>query len=166
MKKLFSPSDLLLVFVGFGIAFLLFSCSKPADEMARPASDNESKIEFSLDGSQKTYIDVNAGVTRVTGVNVYSFVGTKVPTNENIFTISFPAVSLNAGTYNVKTGVVSFREGGVVATNVSSVDFVVTITSNVNGLVNGSFSGTLYNHSTQKNSTCVQGLIQNIQLSN
>lgn len=165
MKKVFCFSDLLLVFVGFMIAFLLFSCSKPND-LARPASDTESKIEFSLDGSQKTYVDVNAGVTRVTGVNVYSFVGTKNPTNENIFTISFPAANLVAGSYNVKTGVVSFREGSIVATNVSSVDFVVTITSNVNGLVNGSFSGTLYNHSTQKNSTCVKGLIQNIQLRN
>lgn len=145
-------------------ALVLASCSKPNDDLARPNSDNESKIEFSLDGSQKTYIDVSAGVARVTGVNVYSFVGTKNPSNANIFNLSFPADSLRPGSYNVKTGVVSFREGNVIATNVSSVDFVVTITSNVNGLVNGSFSGTLYNHSTQKNSTCVHGLIQNIQL--
>lgn len=158
MNKIFST-----ITAVFFTVLVLASCSKPND-LARPNAVNESKIEFSLDGSQKTYVDVSAGVAHVTGVNVYSFVGTKNPTNDNIFNLSFPADSLRPGSYNVKTGVVSFREGTVIATNVSSTDFIVTITSNVNGLVNGSFSGTLFNHSTQKNSTCVHGLIQNIQL--
>lgn len=144
-------------------ALLLASCSKPND-LARPNSDDQSKLEFTLDGSLKTYVDVSAGVARVTGVNVYSFVGTKTPTNDNIFNLSFLTDSLRPGSYSVTTGVVSFREGTVIATNASSSDFVVTITSNKNGLINGSFSGTLFNHTTQKNSTCVHGLIQNIQL--
>lgn len=163
MKKLFCWSDLLLVFLGFMIAFLMFSCSKPAD-LAKPQAGDEGKLELTLDGSLKAYTQVSAGVARVTGVNVYSFVGTKNPTNDNIFSMSFMTDSLRPGSYSVTTGVVSFREGTVIATNVSSTDFIVTITSNNNGLVNGYFSGTLYNHTTKKNSSCLKGLIQNIQL--
>jgi hypothetical protein len=158
MKNFFSTIAAL-----FFTIVLVTSCSKPND-IARPMSGNDSKLEFSLDGSLKTYVDVSAGVAKVTGVNVYSFVGTKAPSQANIFTLSFITDSLRVGSYSVTTGVVSFREGNTVATNVSSTDFIVKITSNVNGLINGTFSGTLYNHTTQKNSTCIQGKIENIQL--
>lgn len=154
MKKIFFFLSALIV---------LASCSKPND-IARPGAAEQSMIEFKLDGSLKTYYDVNAGVDHITGTNVYSFVGTKAPTGTNIFMLSFVTDSLRAGTYNVNTGVVSFREAGVIATNVSSTDFTVTITSNVHGLINGSFSGTLYNHTTGQNSLVVQGRIENIQI--
>lgn len=147
------------------IAFTFASCSKQSSDLAvDPGPNPESKIEFKFDGSLKQYFTVSAGVAHVTGVNVYSFVGVKNPTNDNIFQLIFMTDSLRPGTYNVNTGIVAFREVNTVATNISSTDFTVTITSNVNGLVNGSFKGTVFNQTASHNSTILEGLIQNIQL--
>lgn len=151
-----------LIFL-IAIAFTFASCTKDQTLLAvDPGQD--SKIEFKFDGSLKQYFTISAGVAHVTGVNVYSFVGVKNPTNDNIFQLIFMTDSLRPGTYNVNTGVVAFREANTVATNISSTDFTVTITSNVNGLVNGTFKGTVYNQTASHNSTILEGLIQNIQL--
>lgn len=142
---------------------LLFtSCSK---EQLREADPDQPKIEFSLYNDTKTYFDVNASAQTITGVKVYTFVGTKNPQAENIFTLSFMTDSLQPGSYNTNTGVVTFREGSKTATNISSTDFIVTITSNVNGLVNGTFTGTLFDHQTGSNCAVVSGKIEDIQLS-
>lgn len=145
-----------------GLLFSLASCSKENDF---PNVDpGQAKIEFSLYGSTKTYVEVNAGAQKITGTKVYSFVGTKSPAAENIFTLTFMTDSLRPGSYSVNTGVVNFREGTRVVTNVSSPDFMVNITSNVNGLVNGTFSGTLYDHQTGSNCAVINGKIENVQL--
>lgn len=157
-------STVRLVFfvIGFIIGLCIFSsCTKQNDILAVP---EKSKIEFSLYNSVKTYTEVNAAAQTITGTKVYTFVGTKNPAAENIFTLSFMTDSLRPGSYNVNTGVVSFREGSKVVTNVSSTNFIVTITSNDHGLINGSFSGSLYDHSTNSNCAIVQGRIENIQL--
>lgn len=154
----------LLILSAF-ISLILVSCSKPNDIGARPSANTESKIEFSLYNSLETYYQVNASAVTKTGVKVYSFVGTKNPVAENIFSMTFMTDSLRPGTYDVNTGVVNFREGNKIVTNAMSSNFTVTITSNVNGLVNGTFAGNLYDHSTSSNCTVVSGLIENIQLS-
>jgi|SRR3972149_5469332 len=153
------------LFFLIAVVLTLASCSKNAErDLAAVDPGQDSKIEFKFDGNLKQYFTVSAGVAHVTGVNVYSFVGVKNPTNDNIFQLVFMTDSLRPGTYNVNTGIVAFREANTVATNISSTDFTVTITSNVNGLVNGSFKGTVYNQTASHNSTILEGLIQNIQL--
>lgn len=144
----------------------LVSCSKANDLTPNTAVSvpDQSKIEFSLYGNTKTYTQVNASAQTMTGVRVYTFVGTKNPAAENIFSMTFMTDSLRPGSYSVNTGVVDYREGSTVVSNVYSTNFTVTITSNVNGLVNGTFAGTLYDHSTGSNCAIVQGKIENIQL--
>lgn len=142
-------------------ALILTACSRSSDDLNPRVDVDPSKIEFKLDGSLKTYFQVNAGVVRTQSTGMYTFVGTKATTGDNIFTLAIQCDSLRAGTYNVST--VTFREGSVVATNVNT-SISVTITSNVNGLINGTFHGSLYNHSTSTNSTVLSGEIDNIQL--
>lgn len=156
MKK----STFFLIAFLAGLLASLVSCTKQQDF----AQTTESKIEFSLYNNVKTYTHVNAGMTRITGENIYSFVGDKEPAGDNFFSLTFMTDSLRAGTYDVGTGVVTFREGTHVVTNMTSSGFTVTINSNVNGLINGTFQGTLYDHQTNSNCTVLQGKIENIQL--
>jgi hypothetical protein len=160
MKKLFGWSDLLLVFLGFMIAFVMFSCSKPND-LSRPAADNSTKIEFQYNGELKQYFDISAGSSKTSGVKYYTLVGTKTPSGNNVFSMTILTDSLRAGSYNMNTGVVSFQEGTTVALNKNNA-FVVTITSNVNGLINGTFEGTMLANS--KDASCLHGKIENVQL--
>lgn len=134
------------------------SCTRPNDL----TENDPAKIEFVLYGQTKTYTNASAAKTTITGTNVLTVLGVKEPTAENTFTISFPAGNLQPGTYSVNTGVVTFREGNHVVTNVNNTDFAVTITSNNNGVINGTFAGTLYDHTTLANCTIVQGKIENV----
>lgn len=160
-------STFILIAFLAGMLASLVSCTKSNDITRNEVSTvpDQSKIEFSVYNSVKTYTQVVASAQQITGVRVYTFVGTKNPVAENVFTLTFMTDSLRPGTYNVNTGVVDFREGSTVISNVSSTNFTVTIASNVNGLVNGTFAGTMYDHTTGRNCDFVQGKIENIQLS-
>lgn len=147
------------IFISF-VAAALVSCSKSNDNIIQR---EDQKIEFNLYGATKTYVQINAGVSQSGSLKTYTFVGTKNPSAENIFSISFQTDSLRPGSYNLNNGVISFREGSKVITNVSSQSFTLVISSNVNGLINGSFAGTLYDLSTSSNCTVSQGVIENVQ---
>jgi len=143
------------------VAFLMASCAK--SDLSRDG--HEGKIEFTVQSGLKTYVDVAAAGVATGSQRMYSFVGTKAPSSENMFGLSFQTDSLRPGTYNVSSGVITFREGSQIFTSVNNLQFTVTITSNNGGLVNGTFSGTLYDHTTLNSCSVVNGSIQNIQLS-
>ena len=152
-----------LTFLLIASALFFASCTKQTDDLL--AVPEQAKIEFRIFSSLKSYSSVVASQQTIAGTKVFSFVGTKNPQAENIFSMTFTAADLKPGTYQVNTGVVSFREGNTVVTNSSaSNNFFVTITSNKNGLVNGSFSGTLTDQSNNTNCTIIQGKLENIQL--
>lgn len=144
------------------LGFILqpFFCCQKADDL-KP-NEVSRKIEFNIGGNDKTYVQVTASTATVSGIKTYSFVGTKDPTTDNYFNIVIMTDSLRPGTYSLPAGTVHWREGSTGANNIYS-GFTVTISSNVNGLVNGSFLGTLQIY-TGLNVPVVDGIIQNIQV--
>jgi hypothetical protein len=160
------PHPIPTLTVYFTVLFLLLalfaslsSCSK--DQTIE--SDPGAKIEFNLYGSQRVYVDLNSSAQTTGGGRTYTFVGTKSPQAENLFSISFTTDSLRPGTYNLNTGVVMFREGTKVVTNASG-SFTLTVTSHSNGIVNGSFAGTLYDHQTGSACSMVNGSIEQVPI--
>ncbi len=93
---------------------------------------------------------------------MYTFLATKAPETDNIFTISLPTQDLTPGTYT--NAIVNFHEAEKVATNVYVSDFTVTVITNDNGLINGYFSGTLTDHTNMQNEALVEGLIQDVRI--
>lgn len=150
-----------LIFL-FSLIVILASCSKNTNDLRV----DMSKLEFKIDGVLKQYQQTNAAEKHMPGVNVYTFTGANNPTGQNYFVLTFTGDNvLHTGTYSASTGVVQYREGNTFASNVST-EFTVTITSNDNGLISGSFKGSVLNSATNHNCTIIEGLIENIQLTN
>lgn len=151
--------------IAFLVAYLLSSCSKEI-ELERGGDIFEPRIQFGIyaDTAAKTYFKINAASQQVTGVRVYSIVATKAPEATNYFSLTFLADSLRPGTYNTNTGVVNFREGNRILSNATAASFTVTITKNVDGLIQGTFKGKLYDHNAGNEVEIFDGRIEDVQL--
>jgi hypothetical protein len=148
------------------LVFGLFACSKNNTGLRSAVSTDSTYIEFKLNHVLKSYSEINAVVVPSYGsLKTYSFVATKQPTSENYFSFIIQTDSLAIGTYNLKNdNVVLFRDGGTIATNVNGSGITFTVTSNVNGEIEGYFSGELFNQTTSSISTVIEGKVHHVQL--
>lgn len=158
MKKIINVILATVIIAGIVfISAILPGCSK---EVAR--NQQTGSIEMYYNGVLKQYDQTNTGTVSTTGGKIFSFNGTKEPTTENFFNLTFKSDSLRCGVYTVgNTGTVLYREGGKSASNVNNTSFTVTIFSNADHLINGTFTGVLTDQDGH-NSYILQGRLINV----
>lgn len=158
----------IFLFITIAMTSIMLSVSSCSKEQIVSATQPTLKqgIEFTYDGYYKQYFKVNAAKVETSSGNIYSFVATKIPEAENYFNIILRTDSLVPGKYIITESgnSISFREGNVIANNCVYGPVTVTITSNSNGFVSGSFEGLVYDYETHNMKKLSSGKLENVKI--